>query len=102
MKAKKVYLLKTSKDNGYGNKERHVHGTVEQLTKYFGYTLEVGNSIDRRINRQPKTIASLVSNLRKAYDAKEASCYNRTFIEQVTGIEADEYFSSPEYCERES
>ena len=38
-------------------------GTVVELAKYFGYTLECGHSYDARIKRIPKTAKSLVSAL---------------------------------------
>jgi hypothetical protein len=59
---------------------RDVSGTVEELTKYFGYTLEIGHSYDRRVSLAPKTIKSLITNLQKAYSIKEGSCYERTSI----------------------
>ena len=58
-------------------------GTVEELTKYFSYTLEIGNSWNRKINRHPKTIKSLLTNLQNSYAEKEASCYERTSVELV-------------------
>ena len=41
-------------------------GTLAELTETFSYTLKCGNSWDGRVSRQPKTIASLVSNLNRA------------------------------------
>lgn len=41
-------------------------GTLAELTEIFSYTLKCGNSWDRRVSCQPKTIASLVSNLNRA------------------------------------
>ena len=46
-----------------------VTGTIAELANYFSYTLEVGNSWDKKISRTPKTIKSLISNVNKAYDA---------------------------------
>ncbi len=79
MKTEKIYTLKKE----YKGRETLVTGTLEYLTDYFGYTLEIGRSYDRRILLRPKTIVSLLSNLRKSLDIKEGSCYERTFIEQV-------------------
>ena len=45
-------------------------GTIQELTKYFSYTLECGNIYNSKINRTPKTIKSLISNLEKTYDEK--------------------------------
>lgn len=45
--------------------------TVEQAVDYYGYTLECGASWqhergNKKINRSPKTIASLITNLNNA------------------------------------
>ncbi len=69
--------------NGRNNSTRTTTGTVEELTKYFGYTLEVGNSWDRKINRTPKTIKSLISNVNNAYDAATSNGYSGKSIELV-------------------
>ena len=60
---------------------KEVTGTIEYLTEYFGYTLEVGYSCNSKINTKPKTIKSLVTNLNKSFYEKECNCYERTFIE---------------------
>lgn len=60
---------------------KEVSGTLDYLINYFSYTLEVGNSWNKKINRNPKTIKSFITNLQNAYSEKEAACYNRTFIE---------------------
>lgn len=56
----------------YKGRTSEVTGTLEELTKYFSYTLECGNSWNSKINRYPKTIKSLVSNINKSYDEKRA------------------------------
>jgi len=61
--------------------EKIVEGTLEELKQYFGYALEIGNSWNSKINKNPKTIKSFISNLQKSYEEKEASCYERTFVE---------------------
>lgn len=48
-----------------------VEGTIPELVKYFSYTLLVGESWqhekgNKKINRNPKTIKSLVNNLNNA------------------------------------
>lgn len=55
-------------------------GTLEELIKCYGYTLECGASYQRekgnaKINRQPKTIKSLVSNLNNAVNNSAANGY---------------------------
>ena len=61
--------------------DKEVSGTLEELISYFSYTLEIGHSYKRSINRNPKTIKSFISNLNKAFDIKEGACYERTYID---------------------
>ena len=60
------------------------YGTLEQLIDAFSYTLEIGNSWDKRINKNPKTIKSFISNLNRAFAIKEAKCYDRSYVEIAT------------------
>jgi hypothetical protein len=62
---------------------RTTSGTVSELREYFGYTLECGHSWNNKIKENPTTIKSLVTNVQKSYEEKEASCYTRTFIKLV-------------------
>ena len=62
-----------SKRVRYGGdvRESRITGTLEYLTKYFGYTLECGKSWEhekgnKKINLNPKTARSLVTNLNNA------------------------------------
>lgn len=84
MAAEKTYKIKTKRITGRGSRpdsESIYEGTVEHLAKnVFGYTLEIGASWNNKINRWPKTIKSLVTNLQKSYQEKEASCYDRTSV----------------------
>jgi hypothetical protein len=76
MAEKKVYTLtKTRK-----GRDSEIKGTLDELKNYFGYTLECGHSWNPKINKDPKTISSLITALRKSYDETEASCYERTSI----------------------
>lgn len=84
--ANKVFTIQTTKVTGRGDRPNRVNtqtGTVEELTQYFSYTLEIGNSWNNKISRNPKTIKSLVSNLQKSYDEKEGSCYDRTSVKLI-------------------
>ena len=50
-----------------------VSGTIAELTKYFGYTLEKGKSWEhergnKKINLNPKSIQSLINNINNAED----------------------------------
>lgn len=79
MKEPKCYTIKVS-----GRRECLIEGTLEYLTNYFGYTLEIGHSCDSKISIRPKTIKSFLSNLQRSLDIKEAACYSRTYIELIT------------------
>lgn len=58
---------------------KEVTGTLAELTEYFRYTLEVGNSYRPSISLTPKTAASLVSNLNKAVAEKQRGSYDPDF-----------------------
>lgn len=82
----KIYRIEKSNTKA-GSTPRIIEGTLEYLTEYFGYTLEIGNSHKKSINRKPKTIQSLVTNVQNAFEVKEGSMYNRTFIELLPDSE---------------
>lgn len=73
MAQKKVYTLRKTR-MFFGSRpteERDITGTLEELTEHFSYTLLVGHSYKKAIPQHPKTIASLVSALNRAYDIKD-------------------------------
>jgi len=64
--AKEITIIKNRRGS-----DTEVTGTIEYLTEYFRYTLEVGESWqyekgNSKINTNPKSGASLVNNLNKA------------------------------------
>ena len=63
--------------------DKEIEGTLEELIKYFSYTLEIGNSWNKKINRNPKTIKSFITNLQNSFEEKESACYDRTFVELI-------------------
>ena len=81
-KAPKLYSITTSR-NGR-NYESGFH-TIEELKSYFGYTLEIGRSWNRKIKHpnEIKTIKQFITALEKSYDEKEANCYIRTSVSYV-------------------
>jgi hypothetical protein len=85
MATKKIFTVKTTcpRHNGSDSVSTKT-GTLEELIGHFSYTLEIGNSWNKKISLAPKTIKSFVSNLQAAYEEKEASCYNRTTVDLVT------------------
>lgn len=64
MAQKKIYTVIRTTSRG----EREVSGTLEELTEYFSYTLEVGHSWNSRIPLKPRTIKSLINALNKSFD----------------------------------
>jgi hypothetical protein len=82
-KKPKIYKVVTTKNYCRTERQPSVfqkEGTLEELTQCFSYTLEVGASWNKKINRNPKTIAALVKNLQASYEEKEAACYDRTSV----------------------
>lgn len=72
----KVYtVIKTHR-----GKEREITGTMEELIKYFKYTLDSGYSWNHKINTNPKTGKSLVTQLNKCVDELQGG-YSRDFYD---------------------
>ena len=71
----KSYIIETERKA----RTRIVEGTLEELISYFGYTLEVGNSWNKKINREPKTIKALISSLEKSFAEIEGG-FDRTSV----------------------
>lgn len=83
MANQKVYTVKVTRTSSFGSSSsEYIHtGTLEELIRIFNYTLEVGASWEhekgnKKINRNPKTIKSLLSNLQKAKDNAAANGYS--------------------------
>ena len=76
----KLYTIVIRRSGPVHNDEREVTRDLAGLIEYFSYTLEVGASWNNKINRNPKTIKSFLTNLQNSYEEKEASCYNRTHV----------------------
>jgi hypothetical protein len=84
-KAPKTFIVKKV-DGTRNDRTRYVVGTLEDLISYFGYTLEIGNSWNRKINRNPTNIKSFINNLQASYEEKEAQLYNRTSVYLVDAV----------------
>lgn len=76
MAAKTYTIIKTRK--GRTTEET---GTVAELTEYFGYTLECGNSYNSKISTAPRTAKSLVSNLNRSIDYIQRGSFSPTYFE---------------------
>ena len=80
-KQQKVYKVINKKYSYNGTREYVQEGTLEELIEAYSYTLEVGQSYEwekgnKKINRNPKSIKALVSNLQKAKDNAAANGYS--------------------------
>ena len=66
--------------------QTEISKTLPEFIQYFAYTLEVGQSWqhekgNKKINRQPKTIKSLVSNINNAVNNAAANGHSDTWYE---------------------
>jgi len=71
----------------HGRHDREVTRTLPELIDYFGYTLLKGKSWEhergnKKINCQPKTIASLITNLNNAENNAAANGCGSTWYTQ--------------------
>lgn len=82
-------VVKVHKIEVQGPRSSHiVEDNLENLIKYFGYTLEVGQSYqhergNKKINRNPKTIKSLITNLNNAKSNAAANGCASTYYELI-------------------
>jgi len=86
----KVFKVQESKSGRFGGETRTYNqvGTLERLVKAYSYSLEVGQSWEhekgnKKINRNPKSIKTLVSNLYNAKNNAAANGYSGSRFEQV-------------------
>ncbi len=83
MKSKEFSIKLKKIRIGRSDSEKIYKGTLSELIEMFQYTLELGNSVRKSINKNPKTIKSFISNLQKSFNVKEGNCYGRTIIELI-------------------
>lgn len=82
-KTEKIYTIKKTKSGISNSYETLFEGTLQRLkSEVFGYTLECGASWNRKINRDPKSISSLITMVNKSYDEIEGG-YTQSYIELV-------------------
>lgn len=84
----KIYTIECENSGSFSSRPSRYYyqtGTLEELIKAYGYTLECGASWqhekgNKKINRNPKTIHSLITNLNYAVDNSAANGYSgKTF-----------------------
>lgn len=77
----KIYYIKKYHRGHY----TIIKGTISAFVhNYFGYTLDCGHSWNDKINPEPKTYKSLISNLNKSFYETQGSCFNQDFVEEAT------------------
>ena len=84
-KQPKIFTIVTKRGSTFSNDSHttETHGTLEELVKHFKYTLECGESWqhekgNKKINTNPKTIKSLISNLNNAKNNSAANGFSGT------------------------
>ena len=82
--AEKIYKIKKTRTGLDRSTESIFEGTLALLRSgVFGYTLECGSSWNKKINRNPKTIAALVTAINKSYNETEGG-YTRSHVELIS------------------
>ena len=81
--AKSPKLYEITRYRHRDGKEYKSKGTLEELINYHSYTLDCGASWqhekgNRKINKNPKSIVSLVKNLNNAVNNSAANGYSGT------------------------
>ena len=76
----KTYTVSCARYRTGSDRVSSTTGTIAELVEYYGYTLEKGASWqhekgNKKINRNPKTLASLLTNLNNAVNNAAANGY---------------------------
>lgn len=85
-KIDKSFIVKVESSRNGRDRTKYVIGTLVDMINYFGYTLEIGNSWNKKINKDPKTPKAFIKALQDSYSEKEAAIYNRTFVDIVDNV----------------
>lgn len=89
IKKPKLYKIESERSRmGGGTSYSYYVGTLEELIKTFSYTLEKGASWqykkgNKKINRNPKNIKSLISNIYNADNNSTANGYSGNSYSEV-------------------
>ena len=87
----KIYYIKKYHRGHYTIIKGTISGFVHN---YFGYTLDCGHSWNDKINPEPKTYKSLISNLNKSFHETQGSCFDQDFVEEAT---ENDYINAKEF-----
>lgn len=85
-KADKSFIVKVESSRNGRDRTKYVIGTLADMIKYFGYTLEIGHSWNKKINMNPSSSKAFIKALQDSYSEKEAALYNRTFVDIIAEI----------------
>lgn len=92
-KQEKKYVITCNRRRGSSMQSRPL--TLAEALEYYGYTLECGASYqhekgNKKINRNPKTITSLITNLNNASNnAASDGCGNYYTAVEFVGTEEE-------------
>ena len=96
MKQPKIYYICVHSSNSFNGtrKVKYLAGTFQEFINYYKYTLSNGKCYEyekgkKKINLEPKTIASLVTNVNNALNNSARNGYSNTWIEAVKEIPED-------------
>lgn len=79
MAQEKTYTI--IKTRGRNNTKSSQSGTLVELTKAYGYTLESGNSYNSKISREPKTAKALVRALNSCVSELQKGSYSPDYYD---------------------
>lgn len=91
-KKEKIYKIENARSGGFMSNRptrySYYTGTLKELIKMFSYTLEKGASWshekgNKKINRNPTNIKSLVSNLNNADNNAASNGYSGNYYSEV-------------------
>ena len=94
MAKQKRYLVCMHRDGYTSRKPIYATGTVKELTEYYSYTLECGKSWEhekgnRKINKEPKSIKSLITNVNNAMNNSAGNGYSGRWLELIREVDED-------------
>lgn len=91
-KKEKVYKIENERSGGFmsnrPSRYSYQTGTLKELISAYGYTLEKGASWqhekgNKKVNRNPTSIKSLVDNLNKATNNSASNGYSGDYYKEV-------------------
>ena len=93
MSKEKTFIIESARSGGFMSSRptrySYAEGTLEYLIGYHSYVLECGASYqhergNKKVNRNPKTVAGLIKSLNIATNNSAANGYSGTSYQLVT------------------